>query len=203
LGFTDLILQQDFLSRPYNITLDGKAVSAVEADTNTSSYLYLAFEGGFHTVSILGAGFNLGPEPIVYYPETVIVGQSATFDASKSVDVGFIVSYEWSFGDGTNGTGAVVSHLYDKEGTYHVELNVTNNEGVSSLKTFTISVQSSLEYILLLLKVILVAMLVALISIFAFLLRKRKASHPPSDGDSISSRPVMSDSPKPAKEGSS
>jgi hypothetical protein len=38
-GFTDLILQQDFLSRPYNVTLDGKGVSAIEADTNTSSYL--------------------------------------------------------------------------------------------------------------------------------------------------------------------
>ncbi len=44
-GFTDLILQQDFLSRPYNVTLDGKAVSAIEADTNTSSYLYLALDG--------------------------------------------------------------------------------------------------------------------------------------------------------------
>jgi PKD repeat protein len=131
-------------------------------------------------VSVLGAEFNPGPEAIVYYPATANVGQNVTFDASQSVDIGFIVSYEWSFGDGTNGTGAIVSHSYNKEGTYQVELNLTNNEGVSSLKTFTITIGSSLEGILLLLKVILAAMLVALISIFAFLLRKRRASRPPA-----------------------
>ena len=186
-GFADLMLQQDFLSRPYSVTLDGNAVHAVEADTNTSSYIYLAFDGGFHTVSILGTVFDGIPEPIVYYPTTVDVGQNVTFDASKSVDVGFIVSYEWNFGDGTNGTGVVVSHVYASEGTYQVQLNVTNNEGVSNLKTFAITVGTPLGDILLLLKVILGAMAVALISIFAFLLRKRRASRPPSDGNARAS----------------
>jgi hypothetical protein len=183
-GFTDLILQQDFLSRPYNVTLDGKAVSAIEADTNTSSYLYLALEEGFHTMSISGAEFDHIPEAIVYYPATVNVGQNVTFDASKSVDVGRIVSYQWSFGDGTNATGPIVSHLYDKGGTYQVKLNVTNNEGISNLKTFTITVGTPLGGILLLIKVLLATMLVALILIFAFLLRKRRATRPPSNGDS-------------------
>lgn len=180
-GFTDLILQQAFLNRPYNVTLDGNSINAIEADTNTSSYIYLAFDGGFHTVSILGAEFDHVPEAIVYYPATANVRQNVTFNASKSVDVGFIVSYQWSFGDGTNGTGAVVSHSYDKEGTYQVKLNVTNNEGISSLKTFTITVRNSLEDLLLLFKVILAAMLVALVTILAFLLRKRRASRPPSE----------------------
>ena len=184
-GFTDLILQQDFLSRPYNVTLDGKAVSAIEADTNTSSYIYLALKEGFHTVSILGAEFDHIPEAIVYYPAAVDVGQNVTFDASKSVDVGFIVSYEWSFGDGTNGTGPVVSHLYGKGGTYQVKLNVTNDEGISSLKTFTVTVGSPLGDILLLSKVLLATMAVALILVFAFLLRKRRTTHPPNSGDSV------------------
>ncbi len=184
-GFTDLILQQDFLSRPYNVTLDGKTVSAIEADTNTSSYIYLALEEGFHTVSILSAEFNRIPEVIVYYPAAVDVGQNVTFDAHHSVDVGFIVSYEWSFGDGTNGTGPVVSHLYDKGGTYQVKLNVTNDEGISSLKTFTITVGSPLGDILLLSKVLLATMLTALILIFGLLLRKRRTTRPPSSGDSV------------------
>lgn len=182
-GFTDLILQQDFLGRPYNVTLDGKAVSAIEADTNTSSYIYLALEEGLHTVSILGTEFDGIPEAIVYYPATVDVGQNVTFDASKSVDVGRIVSYEWSFGDGTNATGQVVSHLYDKGGTYQVKLNITNDEGISSLKTFTITVGSPLGDILLLAKVLLATMLAALILIFAFLVRKRRTTRPPSSGD--------------------
>jgi hypothetical protein len=183
-GFTDLILQQDFLSRPYNVTLDGNAVSPIEADTNTSSYIYMALEEGFHTVNILGAEFDHIPEAIVYYPAAVDVGQNVTFDASKSVDVGRIVSYEWSFGDGTNATGPVVSHLYDKGGTYQVRLNVTNDEGISSLKTYTITVGSPLLDILLLSKVLLATMLAALITIFAFLLRKRRTTRPPSSGDS-------------------
>ena len=182
-GFTDLILQQDFLSRPYNVTLDGKAVSAIEADTNASSYVYLALEEGSHTVNISGAEFNRTPEAVVSYPATVDVGQNVTFDASKSVDVGRIVSYEWSFGDGANGTGQVVSHSYDKGGTYQVKLNVTNDVGISSLKTFMITVGSPPGDPLLLLKALLATMLVALILIFGFLLRKRRTTRPPSSGD--------------------
>jgi PKD repeat protein len=179
-GFTDLILQQDFLSRPYSITLDGDLVNAIEADTDTSSYVYLAFNGGFHVVSILGTEFDHIPEAIIYYPATANVGQNVTFDASGSADVGFMVSYQWSFGDGTNGTGAVVSHSYGKEGTYQVKLNLTNNKGKSSLKTFTITIRNSLGDIVLLVEVILAAMLITLVSILVVLLRKRRVSHPPS-----------------------
>jgi PKD repeat protein len=134
-------------------------------------------------MSISGEQFDRIPEAIVYYPAVVNVGQNVTFDASKSVDVGRIVSYEWSFGDGTNATGSVVSHLYDKGGMYQVKLNITNDEGISSLKTFTITVGSPPGDILLLAKVFLTTMLVALILIFAFLLRKRRTTRPQSNGD--------------------
>lgn len=184
-GFVDLILQQDFLGRPYNVTLDGNSVSASEADTNTSSYIYLAFDGGFHTISILGAEFNRVPESIVYYPAAVNVGQNVTFDASKSVDVGRIVSYEWNFGDGANGTGAVVSHLYANEGTYQVQLNVTNNVGISNLKTFAITVGNPSSVVPLLLKGLLAAMLGVLVLIFAILVRKRRTVQPSTREDSV------------------
>jgi hypothetical protein len=182
--FTDLIIQQDFLSRPYEVTLDGNVVTAIEADTNTSSYLYMVLQEGFHNLSIIGSGFGRAPEAVVFYPSAVAVGQNVTFDASKSLDVGFIVSYEWSFGDGTNGTGRIVSHVYDKIGTYQVGLNVTNDEGLSSLKTFKITVGSPMSDILLIAKVLLATMLVALILIFGFLLSKRRTQRPPSNGDS-------------------
>jgi len=76
-----------------------------------------------------------------------------------------------------------VSHSYDKGGTYQVRLNVTNDVGVSSLKTFTITVGGPLVDILLLSKVLLAIMLAALILIFAFLLIKRRTTRPPSSGD--------------------
>jgi hypothetical protein len=177
-GFINFMLQQNFLSRPLSVTLDGKAVSPIEGDTNTTSYLYLALEEGAHTVSILGTQFGRIPEAIVSYPATVDVGQNVTFDASESFDVGFIVSYEWSFGDGANGTGPVVSHSYDETGAYQVDLNVTNDAGVSSLKTFTITVGGPLVDILLLSKVLLAIMAVVLVLIFGFLVIRRRTKRP-------------------------
>jgi hypothetical protein len=178
-GFADFILQQNFLSRPYNVTLDGSSVSAIEADTNTSSYLYLALTEGVHTVSIIGAEFHNVPEAIVSYPTTVGVGQNVTFDASKSVDVGYIVLYEWSFGDGANGTGPVVLHAYSKKGIYQVELNETDNYGLSSLETFTITVGSSSGYFILAMRALLAAVLVLLVLMFAVLVRRRRKERAP------------------------
>jgi Oxidoreductase molybdopterin binding domain/PKD domain len=177
-GFINFMLQQSFLSRPLNVTLDGKAVSPVQGNTNTTSYLYLALEEGDHTLSILGTQFGRIPEVVVSYPATVDVGQNVTFDASGSLDVGFIVSYEWSFGDGTTGTGPVVSHVYDKSGTYQVELNVTNDVDVSSLKTFTITVGGPLVDIVLLSKIFLATLAVVIVLIFGFLVIRRRAKRP-------------------------
>jgi hypothetical protein len=174
-GFADFILQQDFLRGPYNITVDQETTGAIEADTNETSYLYSVLGEGTHAVSILGTKFfGHIPEIILEYNSTVYVGQNMTFDASKSVDYGRIVSYDWSFGDGTNGTGAVVSHLYNKKGTYQVNLNVTNNEGRSNSRTLTVTVEGPPEYIAFPLKVFLVGALVLLILMFAVLLTKRR-----------------------------
>jgi aqualysin 1 len=56
-----------------------------------------------------------------------------TFDASTSTDDHGIVSYAWSFGDGsatTSGSGSVkTSHTYTKTGTYTVTLTVQDAAG--------------------------------------------------------------------------
>ncbi len=141
-SFANLILPQDFINRPYNITLDGSNVSVLEADTNITSYLYLALEGGFHTVSISTSELVfLTPEITLYYTASVDVGQSVTFNAIAT-NPGSIVSYDWSFGDGTKGAGSNVTHSYNKAGTYQLTINVTNIEGVSNLTTATIFVLS-------------------------------------------------------------
>jgi len=181
-SYADLILPQNFLSRPYNFTLDGEAVSALEADTNISSYLYFSLEEGLHTLSIsaAGVGIHVPEADFAYTPASINVGQNVTFDASNSSDVGKIVSYYWTFGDNTEGTGQIVSHLYSKAGTYQVTVNVTNDEGLSNSKSITISVVSPpMVDVVLLSKVLLAAMLAALILIFAVLLIKWKKPIPP------------------------
>ena len=61
-----------------------------------------------------------------------------SFDARGSTDLdGEIVDYAWSFGDGTTGTGAVVSHAYEHPGTYEGTLTVTDDDGLHASVSFT------------------------------------------------------------------
>ena len=60
-----------------------------------------------------------------------ISGLTVTFDASSSYDPdGYIVSYEWDFGDGSTASGVTVTHTYSQPGTYTVTLTVTDNDGL-------------------------------------------------------------------------
>ncbi|QAA77296.1 MAG: hypothetical protein BIP78_1530 [Candidatus Bipolaricaulis sibiricus] len=70
-------------------------------------------------------------------------GQNVTFDASGSSDPdGTIVSYAWSFGDGTTSTvtTANVTKAYASAGLYTVTLTVTDNLGATGTATRTIQV---------------------------------------------------------------
>ena len=52
---------------------------------------------------------------------------SVSFDASSTViNSGSVSSYSWKFGDSTTGSGLNVSHTYQNEGNYLVELTVTS-----------------------------------------------------------------------------
>lgn len=63
------------------------------------------------------------------------------FDASSSHDPdGIIVKYEWSFGDGSSGSGGSTSHTYTTSGTYTIELKVTDHKGKAATKSETITV---------------------------------------------------------------
>jgi PKD repeat protein len=67
---------------------------------------------------------------------TVYTGQTITLNASASYDPdGFIASYFWSFGDGTNSTGVTTSHAYAENGTYTMSLTLTDNDGAQASHT--------------------------------------------------------------------
>jgi len=64
----------------------------------------------------------------IHSPTEPQANETVTFNASASYDPdGTIVSYEWAFGDGTNGTSEIATHTYADNGTYVVTLNVTDN----------------------------------------------------------------------------
>jgi hypothetical protein len=66
---------------------------------------------------------------------------SVSFNASSSYDPdGNIATWLWDFGDGTEGSGEIVTHNYLLSGIYHVTLIVSDNESVqnSIIKEITI-----------------------------------------------------------------
>lgn len=73
----------------------------------------------------------------------VDIDENVTFDGTSSSDIdGTILSYHWDFGDGTNGTGDVVTHAFADEDTYLVTLTVTDDTGAVDLDMITIFVEA-------------------------------------------------------------
>ncbi|MGV8858333.1 PKD domain-containing protein [Rhodoglobus sp.] len=65
----------------------------------------------------------------------------ASFDATGSSDPdGTIASYEWNFGDGGTGSGALIDHTYATAGTYTVTVTVTDNKGASATRSESVTV---------------------------------------------------------------
>ncbi len=76
-----------------------------------------------------------------FTPANPLVGQEVSFNGSSSFDPdGFIQSASWTFGDGYNGSGLIVTHNYSSEGTYVVRLTVFDNRGLPTLAGATVLV---------------------------------------------------------------
>jgi YVTN family beta-propeller protein len=65
-------------------------------------------------------------------------GSPSTFDGGPSLDSdGTVGTWSWDFGDGATAEGRNVTHVYAQPGTYSVRLTVTDNEGCSTVATYT------------------------------------------------------------------
>ncbi|MFC1688315.1 PKD domain-containing protein [Pseudomonadota bacterium] len=64
------------------------------------------------------------------------------FDSGGSYDSdGNISAYYWAFSDGDSGTGAVVSHRFEADGSYQVSLEVEDDEGARDTVTRTVRIK--------------------------------------------------------------
>lgn len=62
--------------------------------------------------------------------------------ASSDPDVGATLTYAWTFGDGTTGTGANVNKTYAQNGNYTVTLTVTDQFGAAHAVTTTATISN-------------------------------------------------------------
>lgn len=92
--------------------------------------------GGYTGLSSTSFDANYVPSPpwpsFTVKPPMASPNSTVTFDASSSSPEGYndtITSYFWTFGDGKNKTGIIVTHSYTDIGNYTVTLNVTDLEG--------------------------------------------------------------------------
>lgn len=63
-------------------------------------------------------------------PYSGVTKVDVTFNGSNSFDLdGEIETYDWDFGDGTTGSGAITTHSYSTNGNYIISLIVTDDDG--------------------------------------------------------------------------
>ena len=69
-------------------------------------------------------------------------GLTCSFDGRASTDDYGITAYNWTFGDGTTGSGATVSKTYSAAGTYSVTLTVRDTANQTNSQTKSVTVTS-------------------------------------------------------------
>lgn len=92
-----------------------------------------------------GGGGNTAPTAAASAtPTSGTAPMVVSFSSAGSVDPdGTIVSYEWSFGDGSPvDTSANPTHTFTSIGTHGVLLEVTDDDGATATATVTITVAS-------------------------------------------------------------
>ena len=68
-------------------------------------------------------------------PSAALPGEEVRVDGTLSTDSdGRVVTYTWSFGDGSSGTGPTAGHRYEETGEYTIELEVTDDDGARATR---------------------------------------------------------------------
>jgi PKD repeat protein len=86
---------------------------------------------------------NVAPTVSAGGPYAGTTGVAVAFSGTGSVpDATDVLTYTWSFGDGTTATGQNVSHVYATGGTFTVDLTVSDGDGGTTSASTTATVVS-------------------------------------------------------------
>ena len=86
-----------------------------------------------------------GEAPVAVASASTVRGTaplSVDFSGAGSSDDGSIVAYAWTFGDNSTGSGTTITHVYTTQGSYPVQLRVTDNSGLSATSSLTVTVDA-------------------------------------------------------------
>jgi PKD repeat protein len=124
--------------------LPGTGLPETAVLDSTAGYIYIGMgDSPALIVRLNTAAFNVHPTAsFTFSPTNPTTGQLVSFDGSTSSDPGgFIASYRWTFGDGSNSTfGPFTQHSYSSPGNYTIVLTIMDNGGLTSVATHTITV---------------------------------------------------------------
>jgi hypothetical protein len=89
------------------------------------------------------AAFTISPTPVNFNVASIFDASTSTPGSGASA----ITSYAWTFGDGSTGSGKVVSHTFvastSPGNAYNVTLTVTNDRGLTATTTQAVTVDAS------------------------------------------------------------
>jgi hypothetical protein len=125
-------------------TTDGTGSIRAYLNTEKAAIVTAKYKNLECTVSIQIGSQNIKPTAIFSVsPTNPLSGETVNFNALASSDSdGYIVSYQWDFGDGASASGKIVSHVYtvSLDRTFVVVLKVTDNDGGEGVKSENVTI---------------------------------------------------------------
>lgn len=113
-------------------------------DGKTDFTITALFENGTESLHSEPFSYIFSSKLVAYVFAQPVSGASplsVLFDASSSR--GSIISFDWTFGDGTTGAGETTNHVFTNAGSYETTLKATDNIGAVDRETVIITITGS------------------------------------------------------------
>jgi gliding motility-associated-like protein len=123
----------------YTWSTNPTQTSQTASNLSAGTYIVTVNDGNCSTTASVTLNNIEGPVAGIHADPLIVssLNGSVTFTSTSS---GNIISWQWNYGDGTSGTGAISTHVFGQTGTYEVTLMVTDNNGCTDIATIIIVV---------------------------------------------------------------